>query len=131
MIAALLLCGALVGPPAPATHDHRSDDALAGTLLVSSLTLAWDLGTTGIALQNNPSLREGNPFGVNAETRLALKVGGAGIVGYSDYTLRRKGHHGWANVLRWTYVGLQGAAGINNLVKAHQAQTRARTTGGD
>lgn len=97
-------------------HIHEVHDQFAKSAALLGGGVAWDLYWTAFALDRNKNSREANPLGFNSEARTALKIGMASGVAYFDYRLRRDGHHGWANALRYIGLAVQFGAGVNNAI---------------
>ena len=84
---------------------------------VAVLTIAAsaDLASTHYALKVCPGCYEANPF--MREPAVGLLVKTASIAGttWAAESLRKKGHKGWAKVVRWGVAGLWLGLAANNL----------------
>lgn len=76
---------------------------------------AADLYSTAWALHRCRNCGESNFLGPTAEARVALKIAGVASTGMTLWKLRRDGHNGWARLIRWTSVAVNGAFVANNI----------------
>lgn len=104
----------------------RPDVALAVVVPVEKIAddfgrdLAWVIGSHAADLYSTAwalhrGAKEVNPLGPDAESRIALKMAGSATTGLTLWKLRRDGHGKTATIVRWLYVGLNGALVVNNI----------------
>lgn len=118
-----LLAAVLMGPPQAVTVPvEQIADRTASCITWVVGAGAADLYSTSWALARCPSCREANPLGFNSEARIGLKMASGAAFGLACYALERKGHPGWAKIVKWTYVGLTGFFVGNNVF--HGARRR-------
>lgn len=115
----LVLCAALMGPPAPqatlTVPVEEISDRVATHLTWIAVGAAADLYSTAWTLSRCPACRESNPLGFNSEARVSLKMATAAAMGLTVYKLERGGHHTGAKIVRWVYVGSAVAFVANNV----------------
>jgi len=80
-----------------------------GAILLYTSLHAGDLVTTEIGLK--AGLREGNPFGQDRGSRLALHAGSLGLEIWADSKLKGK----WKWVFRGAMTGIHGYAIAHNI----------------
>jgi hypothetical protein len=89
---------------------------MAGHAAAIGFASAADFGSTSWALRRCPTCLEGNALGPDVEARLSLKLAYSTAALGACWLLERSHHHGSALIVRWTAVGVFGAATANNLV---------------
>lgn len=105
-------------PGAPIVPVEHIADDFGRDLAWLGAGVSADLFSTSWALHRCQRCSEGNPFGVDGEARVALKVAMTSSSASICWWLRRHGHPRLATITRWSIFGVQALAAAQNTVHA-------------